>query len=377
MYAVGIDFEAEGLLDGLDGEREREARLELLRELSRDGVGLEELRRAVAENRLALLPSELALGGEGRFTLAEVAERSGLDADFFARLWRALGFAVPEPDEAVFTEEDVQAAVGVRRFREAGLPDEGVLEIARLLGQSMARIAAATGRTFAETFLRPGDTERDVAQRYAEETRELEPLLAGAVLHTLRAHELADLRQAVVGSEALRTGRLPGSVEMAVGFADLVGFTKLGQGVAADELGELAERFAAMALEVAEAPVRLVKTIGDAAMLVSPEVDPLIEAALRLVEHAEEAGETFPRVHAGLDCGPVLPRAGDYYGAPVNLASRITDFARPGSVVTSASVREAASGDYEWSAIGRRRLRGVREPVPLFRVRPAAAADPA
>jgi adenylate cyclase len=375
MYGVGIDFEAQGLLDGLDGEREREARLELLRELSQDGVDLEELRRAVAENRLALLPSELALGGRGRYTLAEVAERSGLDADFFARLWRALGFAVPQPDEATFTDEDVEAAANVRSFRDAGLPDEGVLEIARLLGQSMARLAAATGRIFAETFLRPGDTERSVALRYAEETRQLEPLLAQALTHTLRAHERANLRQAVVGSAELRTGRLPGSVEMAVGFADLAGFTKLGEAVAADELGELAERFAAMALEVAEAPVRLVKTIGDAALLVSPEVDPLIEAALRLLEFAQEAGESFPLVHAGLDAGPVLPRAGDYYGSPVNLASRITDFARADSVVCSASVRESVAREYRWSSIGRRRLRGVREPVPLFRVRRPAADD--
>jgi adenylate cyclase len=375
MCAVGIDFEAEGLLDGLEGEREREARLELLRELSRAGVDLEELRRAVAENRLAILPSELALGGEGRYTLAEVAERSGLDADFFARLWRALGFAVPQPDEVTFTDEDVEAAANVRRFLEAGLPEEGVLEIARLLGQSMARIAAATGRIFAETFLRAGDTERDVALRYAEETRQLEPLLAQALIHTLRAHERANLRQAVVGSAELRTGRLPGSVEMAVAFADLVGFTKLGEGVAADELGELAERFATMALDVAESPVRLVKTIGDAVMLVSPQVDPLIEASLQLIDRAEQAGESFPRVHAGLDFGPVLPRAGDYYGSPVNLASRITDFARPGSVVASTVAHEAARGDYRWSTIGRRRLRGVREPVPLFRVRPPADED--
>ncbi|HEY1275292.1 MAG TPA: adenylate cyclase regulatory domain-containing protein [Thermoleophilaceae bacterium] len=373
---MGIDFEAEGLLDGLEEDRQREARLELLRELERDGVRLDELRSAVRENRLVLLPAELTLGGDERLTLTEVVERSGLDADFFSRLWRALGFAVPRPDEPTFSEDDVEAAANVRRFRQAGMPDEAVLEIGRLLGQSMARVAAATSRVFAETFLQPGDTERDLGLRYAEQTRALEPLLAEAVLHALRAHERANLRQAAVGSAELRSGRLPGALEMAICFADLVGFTKLGEDIAADELGDLAERFAVMALEVAEAPVRLVKTIGDAAMLVAPEVDPLIDAALRLLELAEGAGASFPRVHAGLDAGPVLPRAGDFYGSPVNLASRITDFALPGSVVVSAAAREASARDWAWSTVGRRRLRGVREPAPLFRVRREAPERP-
>jgi adenylate cyclase len=76
-----IDFQAEGLLEGLDGEA-REARLELLRGLADDGVALEELRQAVEEDRLVLLPVERALGDDYRYTLEDVAEQVGVQADF-------------------------------------------------------------------------------------------------------------------------------------------------------------------------------------------------------------------------------------------------------------------------------------------------------
>ena len=115
----------------------------------------------------------------------------------------------------------------------------------------------------------------------------------------------------------------------------------------------------------------MVKSIGDAAMLVSDDADCLLAAALELVEAVEGEGDRFPSVHAGLALGEALPRGGDWYGHPVNLASRITDFAMPGSVVAAAEVREATDGNYDWSRIGRRRLKGIKENVELFRVSPA------
>src|SRR5207245_9278437 len=73
-------------------------------------------------------------------------------------------------------------------------------------------------------------------------------------------------------------GRLPGSREIAVCFADLVGFTRLGELVAPEDLGRLAVRLEAMTTEVVQPPVRLIKTIGDAVMLTSPEPDRLLHA---------------------------------------------------------------------------------------------------
>ena len=80
---VAIDFEAEGLLDGAS---DREARLELLQSLEQEGFGLEELREAAAQDRLALLPVERVLAGEGKlYTREELAEETGLDPEFLGR----------------------------------------------------------------------------------------------------------------------------------------------------------------------------------------------------------------------------------------------------------------------------------------------------
>ena len=110
---MAIDFEAEGLLEGLSA-REREARIELLDELAGEGVPVAELRRAVEEDRLALLPVDRALHeGEPTYTLDEVAERTGVDRSFLERDLRALGLAVPDPDEPAFGDADVEFARAV------------------------------------------------------------------------------------------------------------------------------------------------------------------------------------------------------------------------------------------------------------------------
>jgi adenylate cyclase len=182
-------------------------------------------------------------------------------------------------------------------------------------------------------------------------------------------HLRDEVRQAAVGQEEIESGSLPAAEEMTICFADLVGFTRLGERIEPDELGSIAGRLGSLALEVAEPPVRLVKTIGDAAMLVSPAPDPLLDAALKLVQAAEEEGRKFPPLHAGVAHGLALGRGGDWYGRPVNLASRITGFARAGSVVAAEEVREAATGDWAWSYAGKRKFKGVKGDVAAYRVR--------
>jgi adenylate cyclase len=156
---------------------------------------------------------------------------------------------------------------------------------------------------------------------------------------------------------------------MCVCFADLVEFTRLGEEIAPEELGSVAGRFEEMASAVAEPPVRLVKMIGDAAMMVSTEPEAMLEAALRLIEAADEEGDEFPYLRAGLALGPTLAQTGDYYGRAVNLASRITGVARPGSVLADAATREAVDGAFAYSFAGERRLKGIDSGVKLFRVR--------
>lgn len=367
---MAIDFEVEGLLEGLDGPA-REARRELLEELERSGCELDELRLATEERRLPLVPVERELGGEARYTLDEMAERSELEPEFVDRLRRALGVAGPEPGERAFNEDDLEAAKRAKVFREAGLKDEDIFEISRATSRAMATVAATTGRVFTDTFLHAGDDERELALRYARASRELIPLLGPVLEYILSLQHLNLIRQAAVDASALESGHLPGSEEMCICFADLVGFTKLGEVLDPEALGAVAARLEEMADEVSSPEVRLIKTIGDEVMLASREVDSLLEACLRLVEAADAEGEGFPRLRAGIAVGEVIGRGGDWFGRPVNLASRITDVARPGSVLSAGSVKEAAEEDFSWSFAGKRRLKGIDGETSLFRVRAA------
>lgn len=364
-----IDFEAEGLLDGLEGDA-REARRELLERLAAEGVPLEELREAVASARLTLLPAERALaGGDARYTPREIAELSGLDLEFLRRATTALGIPFPEPDETRLTVFDLEAAKRMKAFRDAGLPEEGLLQVARTIGMGTARIAEANRELIVRTLMRPGDTERDLALRFAGAADAMLPLFEPVLLYAQRAHLLEQVRRDVIGAADLASGEMGATPEVAVCFADLVGFTKLGEEIATEELGLVAGRLEEMATVVAEPPVRLVKLIGDAAMLVSPDADLMVSAALRLVEAADEEGEEFPRLRAGIAHGSTLVQSGDYYGRPVNLASRLTAVARPGSVLVDANTKQAAPEGFEYSFAGERRLKGFDSKTKLFRVR--------
>ena len=367
--AESVDFEGEGLLDGVEGA-DREARRELLELLVGEGATLGELKRAVAEDRLALLPVERVLAGEGKYTPTEVAERSGLEPGLQDRLFRALGLALAAPDDRVYGDEDVEAARTVLRFLEAGFSEETVLEVCRVLGDSMGRVAATVGGVVGETLAQPGDTERDLGLRYAQVTRVLGPQLEPLILHVLNLHQRENIKRVVVSRADIAAGSLRGATEISVCFADLVDFTRLGEDIEPAELGHVAGRLSDVALEATVPPVRLVKTIGDAVMLVSPrEVDPLLETALGLLEQWGDGDEELPELRVGMACGEALGRAGDWYGRPVNLASRVTAYARPSTVLATNEVRDAAAGDYSWSQAGIRRFKGIREPVGLLRLR--------
>jgi adenylate cyclase len=364
------DFEAEGLLDGLEGEA-RAARLALLEELEAEGVPTQELRDAVAAGRLALVPVERAIAGDGaRYTAHEIAERSGLDLDLLRRFRAALGVPYADPDERVGTEADLEAAVRAKAILDAGFPEEEVLRNARTIGMGMARIAEANRELVVRNLTQPGDTERDVANRLTLAAQQLLPLVGETLTYGFQANLLELVKRDVIAAADLEAGELGGTVERSICFADLVEFTRLGEEIGPEELGRVVGRLEEMAAAVAEPPVRLVKTIGDAVMLVCPDAAALTAAALALIAAAEAEGDEFPWLRAGLATGPTLPQSGDYYGRSVNLASRITGVARPGSVLVDAATREAAGEDgFAYSFAGERRLKGIDSRVKLFRVR--------
>ncbi len=365
-----MDFAAAGLLDGLEGE-EREERERLLGQLADAGFSEEELRDAIEEDRLALLPVDRLL--EGQYSASDIEEKTGLPAEKILRLRRLLGLPEPQPDERVFREEDVAAAESIRLSLESGFEEDAIGEITRVLGEGMARLAATTTAAFVEAFLKPGDTEQDIATRFPDLAEQMSDAVTPILAAAYKAHLRESVRRGMIGRVEREQGAIAGAQEIAVCFADLVGFTRLGGEMEATELGSVAGKLAELAAEVAERPVRLVKTIGDAAMFVSSEAGPMVAAALKLTEAIEDAG--LPTVRAGIACGPALQRAGDYYGHAVNLASRVTGVARPGSVLATEEVREAAPDEFEWSSARKHRLKGVDDPVQLFRARPLGSPE--
>ena len=134
----------------------------------------------------------------------------------------------------------------------------------------MARLSATVTASFLDTFLAAGDSEENVAERFAALAEQLTPALTPALVSAFRGHLSDSVSRGILGREELESGDVAGSQELAVCFADLVGFTRLGGEVELRELGSVAGRLAQLATSVAEAPVRLIKTIGDAAMFVSP-----------------------------------------------------------------------------------------------------------
>ena len=361
---VAIDFEAEGLLDGTD---DREARIELLRTLESEGFTLEELREAAAHNRLALLPVERVLAGDGQlYTKEELAEKTGLDTEFLNEAARALGVPVRQPGERAITEEELELSHSAKALLDAGLPPEAFLELTAVMSRAMANVAASFTSVFGEALLQPGDTERDLGLRYAETLRNLGPLAAPTLEQMFNLRMREQMREAVISQAELQSGRLAGSQPITVGFVDIVGFTQLGEDVEPEELGPVVRGFERTVAEAVDPPVKLVKTIGDAAMLVAPEPGPVVATVLGLVDHSRDDG---PLLRGGVACGDGLPRAGDWYGRPVNLAARLTGFAKRGSVVASKEVREACPDAYDWSDAGKRRFKGVKGSVEVFRVR--------
>ena len=143
------------------------------------------------------------------------------------------------------------------------------------------------------------------------------------------------------------------------------------------EMGLSQKTAEAMAREVIAPPVRLVKTIGDAVMLTAEDPSALVATALDLVDasDAEGARNAFPQLRVGVAYGPTVARGGDVFGRAVNLASRVTQIARAGSVLATREVRDRAPDGVRWSSAHARRLKGLPDPVPLYRARPLAAGS--
>jgi adenylate cyclase len=357
------------LFAGADSESEQDARRQLLEHLLEMGADVDQLKEAAQEGRVATLPVEFALKGDQRYTLTEVAQKARLDSTFLRSVLLSLGHVNPRPRVRGFTDEDLETARLLRRFLDAGLRKEDVLAVTRVLGQSMARSAAVIREVVGNALIHAGDSEADLGMRYADAAAELVPLMGSVLGYELAVHLRDQATRDVITRREREVGRLAGTREVAVCFVDLSEFTRLGESISVNRVAAIGSRLSDIAGEVASGDVELVKTVGDGALFISPNVDALIDAVATLARKVRDEGDDFPDVRAGIAFGDAVTRAGDWFGPAVNLASRIVNVAKPDTIIAEQQVKERASDSYGWS---RRRfkkgLKGVASRVSLYRL---------
>src|SRR5574337_57765 len=359
-------IEKTGLLDGLDDGARTEL-VELIAWLLEQGFSVEQIQGEFAP---MLLPTHRALGDDGkRVSVREISETHGIDLALLQRIERALGLpTVNDPDAVVHLRADVEAAARQQQLIEIGLDADQVVLIVRRFAEGLSRAVPAIRYSAMSAVMRPGYTELEVAKEYEALARRVAPLL-GATVRDILLVQLrhAEEGEAVNASERVAGTALPGARKLTVAFADMVGFTPLGEAVPPANLARLVEQLADLAHEIANPPVRVVKTVGDAVMLVCPDPAKLLDAMLKLAEAANHCG-ALPELRIGIASGWAVSRARDWFGSPVNIASRVTDVAEPGTVLVTGSTRDAI-GDaqgFTWSFVAAPRLKGVRGKTELF-----------
>ncbi|HWS47984.1 MAG TPA: adenylate/guanylate cyclase domain-containing protein [Acidimicrobiia bacterium] len=337
---------------------------ELRRRLADLGAADDDLDRAEREGWLPLLALDrVLLPGAPIYDVSGVARATGVDESLLHRLWLALGFPDVPSDAQVFTESEVAAAR--RLFARAQADDldrDALVRQVRVVSASMARVASVEADAIVDVIYRLAATDTPVDE------------IAEVLLDPARVDDLAtlidyehrlQLRAALWRRLALDAA--PAAV-VAVGFADLAGYTKRTEHLDADEIASLVERWEERAYDtVTDRGARVVKTIGDEVMFVGL-VEQAVDAALALRDAAEHDEVLLP-VRTGLASGAVVLRNGDVYGPVVNLASRLTEIAPSGTILVPASLRgDLHDETLVWEPFGTRRLRSIG-PVEILTLR--------
>jgi adenylate cyclase len=353
------DLAAAGIYDP-DDERSEE-RLALIGYLMGLGATVDELVDAYPD--LPQVASARALRGAGeRFTQDEAAARADVPFELARRIWRATGFPDPGPDATVFTDEDVEV---LRTFRAGAelLGEEVMLQVARVMGSSMMRIADAIIAAFVVNVAAPSLEEDPGGLALARANWEGIELLrqaSSAMDSIFRRHMERLQRPLAVGDQRTQ--------QLAVGFADLVGSTALAQRLPIRDLSVTLAEFEALVSDVVVAGGgRVVKLIGDEVMYVCTDPSAACAIALELAARLDEHPD-LPAVRGGLEFGAVLTRDGDCFGPVVNVASRITKLAEPGTVLGSSGIRDAVDA-VAFASSGTCEIKGFEVPVELFELR--------
>ncbi|NEA28583.1 adenylate/guanylate cyclase domain-containing protein [Actinomadura bangladeshensis] len=318
---------------------------------------------------------ETLLGGPLRYTRKEVEALSGVTDDYARRIWQALGFPAPPDDEVAFTDGDVAALHEIKDLLSHAMVDEEmVLQLARAVGQTMGRLASWLGDVWlARLGELPSDEPltADAVTAALLATEELRPAFERLLLHGWRRQLTAAGMRAAATTATAHADPAAGLAHLAVGFADIVSFTRLSSRLDSDALAAFIERFESTAAEiVAEAGGRIVKTLGDEVLFVAPTPSAAAEIGLRIAERFNE-DPASPKIRVGLAYGEVIQRLGDVFGTPVNMAARLTSTAYPGTVLVGPALAAALpKSDYDTSSLRPRPLQGLGRVKPYLLRRP-------
>jgi class 3 adenylate cyclase len=326
-----------GLLDpDLPTAADRRA---LLTWLVERGVTVEQMVESNGRGRLFGLAGDLhARPTRPTLTLAQVAERIGMPLPVLREVWRGAGFAAGADDEPVLSEAEAET-FGVLSLGSAFFGEAAMLRLASTVGTAVRRIAEATitagidQRT--DMLLDRSTSELATAQVY-EASMAMLPEFFELLATLFRLHHEAGNRHVELG---LLLGDAPGqTVRLAVGFADLSGYTPLVRSLTRAQLAELVHRFGGWASGIVTTEgARVIQQLGDAVMFVGgPE--PVCAAAVRLAQGPRD--DVLPPLRAGVAFGDVVLDGGDYFGPVVNLAARLTTDAAPEQVLVDTTLAD-------------------------------------
>ncbi|MBM4793875.1 adenylate/guanylate cyclase domain-containing protein [Streptomyces sioyaensis] len=322
------------------------------------------------EHNIAVRLEQLILGADRRYTPFQAARGAGVSMDLAARFWRAMGFADIGQVKAL-TEADVLALRRLAGLVEAGLLSEAMaIQVARSTGQTTARLADWQIDSFLEGLTEPQDSGLTRTEITYPLVELLLPELEEFLVYVWR-RQLAAATGRVVRAQddAEMVDR-----RLAVGFADLVGFTRLTRRLEEEELGELVEAFETTCSDlVAAHGGRLIKTLGDEVLFSADDAGVAAEIGLRLIETMTH-DETMPELRVGIAFGTVTTRMGDVFGTTVNLASRLTSIAPKDTVLVDEAfaeelgrIGEAPVSEAEHAAAEKAAEEGTGSPPPSYR----------
>ncbi|WP_055502635.1 adenylate/guanylate cyclase domain-containing protein [Nonomuraea pusilla] len=302
-----------------------------------------------------------------RYTSRQVADLAGVPLYRARRFWRALGFPNVASDAVEFTDSDVEALKTLLGMVSSGVYDEEhVLLMARSLGRATARLAESQAELGAEALDQAGVPLAERPRAWRRRAELVVPDLARLLVYAWQ-RQLAAAAGRIADQDM-------SSVRLSVGFADLVAFTRLSRQITATELARLVDTFEGRSADVVTSSGgRVVKTLGDSVLFVADKAGVAAEIAVRLSQiHAR--GRDLPELRVGLAAGPVIWRMGDVFGTTVNLASRLTALALPGTILADPELAGELEGDraFRLRAVDRLSVRGLGELVP-FTVMPAEA----